>query len=644
MSDDFLAGVIGTLEDLERGMSGSELGAALDRHEALFRTAGGRSEDFGRFRRLVNGLQDKLRDSSLSEMGLNMLIETTHDLSNTLALGDLLRTIVTRARSLAGANIAWVTFLDEEESIFRLVTSEGFLSPGTTQMTSHVEYGAVSLIMKSKSFFETQDYLNDRRFRHLRELDDMFRTESIVSLAGFPILSESRVLGLLFIADRYPRKLSGREISVLGSFALHAGVAMQNAKAFEMLSDALDEAERNRSALEQYIQRVEASAATHDEMANLLASGAEVEHFLQRMANQIDGAVILFDDNLKSREEFTSASYMGKLAGELKSKRIDPALLIAANADSRHSGRSAVMHVRDGEQCRAMALHGDLGRGETLVICHQGELTPIEIRNLERSAVALSIAKLWSEKRESERLIASSTLLRHLLLVSPPDTATISGVRDRLDLQVEEPTLLAVIRFTGLDRTSQTGVVRECAQRTDTLVDLLDEAYVAIGPVAAVRSLLANLERARNGWTVGGILSEEIRDLAGIAETFAQMSRALQTLVKMGAVSRMIDYAEVNLFARIFETGDPQRLSRHVDAYLSGLDAKAPRQARQLKDTLLCYFESQYNLKQTAEKLGIHVNTVRQRLEALETLTGGWSDPVRALELHVALRLDLLID
>ena len=68
-----------------------------------------------------------------------------------------------------------------------------------------------------------------------------------------------------------------------------------------------------------------------------------------------------------------------------------------------------------------MALHGGAARGESLVICHVGELDPIEIRNLERSTVALSIAKLWSEKRETEQLIASSTLLRHFVLVNPPD-------------------------------------------------------------------------------------------------------------------------------------------------------------------------------------------------------------------------------
>ncbi|MGC1354446.1 MAG: hypothetical protein WA851_01400 [Xanthobacteraceae bacterium] len=81
--------------------------------------------------------------------------------------------------------------------------------------------------------------------------------------------------GVLFVADRYRRKLSEREISIMGSFALYAGVAMRNAHAFTRLSEALAEAERNRTALVDHIHRVDVSAAAHDEMTSLLAKGTE---------------------------------------------------------------------------------------------------------------------------------------------------------------------------------------------------------------------------------------------------------------------------------------------------------------------------------------------------------------------------------
>jgi hypothetical protein len=599
-------------------------------------------QDMERLHVHLNALVQVIRDRGVSERGLNLLIDTTHDLSNTLALQDLLRTIVSRARSLVGANVAWLTLLDEDHGMFRTVTAEGHISTATSEMTTRVGYGAVSLIISSKSFFDTQDYLGDQRFRHSDALDRVFRVESIVSLAGFPILSEGKLQGILFIADRYRRKLSGREISVLGSFALHAGVAMRNAHAFTMLSEALAEAERTRAALIDHIRRVDVSAAAHDEMTSLLAKGTEWPLFIQRMADQIDGAIILYDESLSVRGRFTSASCSGRLAANRKDGKIASSALISAISQSRHSGRSVVVLDARDEHYRAMALHGGAGRGESLVIYHRGELDPIDIRNLERSTVALSIAKLWSEKHETEQLIASSTLLRHLILVNPPDASTVSAVRERLKINADQPVTLALIAISGLDRGSQTTMIRASAAKMNLLVDLVDDAYLAAGPEKSIRAFLQTLLRRRKGWDVGGIVSDLFSDLTQASVHYSGIEQALRVLRKMKRLNRFVDHSQVNLFAKLFEAGDASRIARYVEQILSPIEERDPRQRTQLKITLLHYMDSQYNIVRTAKLLGVHVNTARQRLSTLREITGGWDDPVSALELHVALRLDAI--
>jgi hypothetical protein len=642
VSQHILSTILDVLEKVALGARDADIDGLVDRVRDLAMT-----EDMARFsegfQHQLNAIREVIRSNALSERGLSLLIETTHDLSSTLALHDLLKTIVRRARSLVGANIAWVTILDDESGLFRTVTAEGNLAPATAEMTSRVEFGAVSLIMNSKSFFDTQDYLNDDRFQHSAELDRIFRLENIVSLAGFPILSEDKVQGFLFVADRYSRRLSGRELSVLGSFALHAGVAMRNANAFKLLSEALGEAQRNRNALIDHIQRVEASAEAHDEMTSLLASGAELGLFLKRMANQIDGAVFLVDDGLTIREEFIASAYRGELAGEIKGDQFDRAALIAANAQSRNSGRSVALFSRRGEQCRIVALHAGTGRGDSLVICHRGALDAIEIRNIERSAVALAIAKLWNEKRETEKVIASSTLLRHLVLVTPPDASTISAIRDRLSLSAEQPVMLALVVMTCLDRPIQTARIRECAARTNLLVDLFEDSYLAVGPESAIREFLRNLGKAKAGWDAGGILSEPFNDLAQAPAHLTRMSRALQVLRNMKPLDRFVSQSEVNIFARLFEAGDAQRIARYLQDLLGPIDRASPRQQAVLRETLLTYFDCQHNLSRTAEMLGVHVNTVRQRLEVLREALDGWDDPVKALELHLALRLGAIM-
>ena len=598
------------------------------------------AQDIERLRHLLTDLAHRIRESGVTERGINLLIDTTHDLSSTLALQDLLRTIVTRARSLVGANIAWLTLLDEDHGILRTVTAEGHLSPATSAMSTQVGYGAVSLILSSKSFFDTQDYLGDHRFRHSPVLDRIFTAENIVSLAGFPILSQGKLQGILFVADRYFRKLSGREVSVLGSFALHASVAMRNAQAFTMLSETLAEAERNRLALIDYIHRVDVSAAAHDEMTSLLAKGAEWPLFVQRMANQIDGSIILYDDSLSPTERFTSIAYRGMLAEALKAGKMDPTALITAMAQSRESGRSVVIFEIGDEHCRAMTLHGGAGHGESLVICYCGELDPIDIRNLERSTVALSIAKLWSEKRETDKLIASSTLLRHLVLVTPPDVSTLSAIRDRLALKTDQPVMLALMMFSGLDRALQTALVRASAARLNVLVDLVDEAYLAIGPEKPVRALVQNLLRRNKAGKIGGILSDPFSDLTQTSACYRRLEQALRVLLKMNRLNRFVDQSQVNLFAKLFEAGDAQRIARYVEQVLAPIEKRDPHDKTKLKQTLLCFFDSHYNIARTAERLRVHINTVRQRLDTLREITGGWDDPVTALEVHVALRLD----
>lgn len=591
----------------------------------------------------LKSLANKTRNSDVTENALNLLISTTHDLSSTHSLADLFSTIVSRARNLVGANIVWLTLLDKEEGIFKTTTVEGHLIPETAQMTSRIEYGVVNRVMTAKSVFETQDYLNDQRFVHSPELDHIFEKENIVSLAGFPVIYENNVQGLLFIADRYHRKLSHQEISVLGSFAQHAGVAMRNAQTFTKLKDALVEGERNRAVLVEHIQQVENSAVEHDEMTSFLASGAELRTFIQRMANNIKGAVFLSDENMKTSEQYISSQYKGAYALEFTQGKVSPPKFASAVMQSRQNGRSMKIFESAQEYCLVISLHDGTRHSESLVICYEAPLTSIEIRNLERSAVALSIAKLWNDKRESEKLIASSTLLRHLLFVESPDTSTILSVRNRLSLEANQTIVLMIISVSGKDREAQTIMVRNAAERLNLLVDFIDDSYVAIGPKDQCDKIIENFSKLSTDWKVGGVISDEFTDISQSSRQHERLVAALKVLSQMTTMTHFLNQSEINLFAKLFEVGDAKRISEYISDKLAPLDSRASKANARLKNTLLCYFDCQYNIVRTSEKLGVHINTIRQRLDTLRDVTGGWDDPILSLEMHVALRLDEII-
>ena len=111
----------------------------------------------------------------------------------------------------------------------------------------------------------------------------------------------------------------------------------------------------------------------------------------------------------------------------------------------------------------------------------------------------------------------------------------------------------------------------------------------------------------------------------------------------MNRLGRFVEHSQVNLFAKLFEVGDASRMARYWSRSWRRSRSAIRVKKTQLKKTLLCYIDSEHNIVRTAELLGVHVNTVRQRLDTLREITGGWDDPIAALELHVALRLDSII-
>ena len=139
------------LEKTALGGNDSEVAELIEKvREASY--SGSAERDIERLRFHLNAVAQVINEGRVNERALNLLNDTMHDLSSTLALQDLLRTIVSRARSLVGANLAWLTQLDEQQGVLRTVQAEGNIFPATWDMKANVGYAAVSLIASFRRF------------------------------------------------------------------------------------------------------------------------------------------------------------------------------------------------------------------------------------------------------------------------------------------------------------------------------------------------------------------------------------------------------------------------------------------------------------------------------------------------------------
>jgi len=120
---------------------------------------------------------------------------------------------------------------------------------------------------------------------------------------------------------------------------------------------------------------------------------------------------------------------------------------------------------------------------------------------------------------------------------------------------------------------------------------------------------------------------------------YATLHRALAVLGRIGVQAQIVGQDELAIYSTLFETHDQSSLANFLEATIGPLIAHDGHRGSELASTLLAYFDCNQNATNTAQRLGIHVNTVRQRLATIEELLGHWGKASRALELHIAVRL-----
>jgi DNA-binding PucR family transcriptional regulator len=135
------------------------------------------------------------------------------------------------------------------------------------------------------------------------------------------------------------------------------------------------------------------------------------------------------------------------------------------------------------------------------------------------------------------------------------------------------------------------------------------------------------------------VLSRPVPSPGQVPTLYASLRRGLTVLSRLGMGGSIVSQNELALYSVLFESQDRSSLNHFLESTIGALTALDGKRGSGLATTLLTYFDSNQNAKTTASRMGIHVNTVRQRLATVEETIGHWGNASRALELHMALRL-----
>jgi signal transduction histidine kinase len=173
---------------------------------------------------------------------LHALHEATRAISSELSLERVLQLIVDRVRPLVAAQYAALGFVDERGVIQQFVTS------GITQeqraAIGHLPRGRglLGLIVRENRSFRVTDIA-----RHEQSYGFPANHPAMTSFLGVPVSVKGRSVGNLYLTNKEnASEFSEGDQRIVETFALHAGIAIENARLHERVQQLAVVEERDR--------------------------------------------------------------------------------------------------------------------------------------------------------------------------------------------------------------------------------------------------------------------------------------------------------------------------------------------------------------------------------------------------------------
>lgn len=515
-----------------------------------------------------------------------------------------LQVIVRHTRGLMRADMAYVSFTDFDSNETYIRKSDGVRTEAYGHLRQPLGSGVLGRVAIGHASYWTSDYNADDNLHHVDEIDEIVAREGVRALLGAPLTVAGRVIGALLIAYRSPREFGSTEVARLESIAEQAAIALDNAMRLEQATAV---AERTGGA-----QRRSA-----EELA-ILTRGIDLDRRL------VEGVT----SGSPAPDLVTIAANV--LGCDLWFLDLPMRRCLGASTDADAPDTTQVTYMT------VTAAGQEFGR-----LLASRSLNNTEQSMMERVGLYLALWSMLSSARESVELRdgaeAVSSLLEGKLTASAMWSVLAEwslNQRDRwcvVVLDPPDPVAGRVIR--GLVTSAASPMI---AAHHD------DRICVLTGDANWVEHLPSHFHQ--RGWNLRGGLSWVHGDPAGIPDGYRKArlaGSAQQTLGRTG----LSDGSGLGVLAAVLHLAGEGGLPTSFIADIEPLVNHDDNHRTSLLATASCYFESDGNVARTATLLGVHRNTVRQRLERIGALMGpDWNEMPRKLDLQLALRAHALTE
>lgn len=577
-------------------------------HELL-----GRAMKDGRF---IRGVLDR---RERREREAQALYETARDLTSLRDSDAVLTAIVDRVRRLLGSDSTYIALVDDVTGDAFMRVTSGTRTQAIGSVRQQPGYGVGGYVIQTGQPMATSNYLIDPRLRRDTLVAQAVADEGVVSIVGVPMKLGSVVVGALFAANRYERTFDQAEIALLSSLAAHASVIIENARLFERVQAASHDLREANARLEAQRSALERAAAAHEQLMPLALTRVDLPEFARTLARILDGTVVVVatsDDVLAQTTMPGAPAPAAVLAGETGPGTVLRSLPVRAGAET-------------------------FGR---LLFARVAPLPDADERTLERAAQTAALLMLMERQTSIVEQELRAELVEDLLAERAPDWEAFERRAKRIDgVDLGRPHSVVVLSATGVSRRDLLDGAAALASRHGGLAGEHAGTIVLLLPDAdardTARTVPEELGRSTGGEVTAGAAGPAVSARA-VRELHRGAVRCHRLLRALGRAGSGASLEEFGVLGMLVERTTPEQVQRLLDRTLGPVLRYDCAHHASLVDTLERYFAAGQNSPAAARDLGVHVNTVYQRLERIDQILAGraWREPQGALEMQMVLQ------
>jgi phosphoserine phosphatase RsbU/P len=171
------------------------------------------------------------------------LVDASVSLNSLLSLPELLAAIMRTATDLMRAETSSLMLLDEGTNELTFEVATGDPAAEVSQMRVPADRGVAGWVMKNKKPALVNDVQKDERFYAQIDRASGYKTKSMLAV---PLDSRGRVIGVVELINKKDGGgFTERDQEIASAFAAQAAVAIENARLYLKLADALVESRRS---------------------------------------------------------------------------------------------------------------------------------------------------------------------------------------------------------------------------------------------------------------------------------------------------------------------------------------------------------------------------------------------------------------